>query len=183
MILYHGTNKIFEEFKINKELSNFRYSELMEGLGVYMTTSKEIASGYGQYIYEVEIDDKDIFDSTSKEEMIDIIRMISKRVDFDIESMIDVSDLCDGVESGDISVSELYKEINDLLDSNEELYIRYSDRLTYDDDDLFNQIEEAYLDIIPSVIKYYDKGLGIVYICKKNEEKIYVKSIDTKQVS
>lgn len=177
MLLYHGSNKLFHQFKIKKELSNYNESSLMEGLGIYMTEDKHIAEGYGAYIYEVEIFDKDVLDSTDVEEMKSIIECISNKVNFDIKEMIDIDDLVLGVKEGEISVTKLYKEINDLLDSDERLYIEYSDRLTEDEDDLFYQIEKTYLEIIPPIIKYYDKCLGTVYICIREENKISIKDV------
>lgn len=180
MKLYHGSNRLFKEFKISKELKNFGEDVLAEGIGIYMTENKNVASSYGAYIYEIEVDEKNIFDATSEEEIINIIRKVSNLVDFDIENMIDIYDLCEGIKEGDLSVTELYKEINDLLDSKEELYINYADRVEDYENGLFGQIEKAYLNLLPSIIKYNDKSLGVVYICKKDENKIIIKNIEKK---
>jgi len=45
MICYHGTNKLFDVFRISKYGSN--------GPGIYLTNYKEIAEMHGKYIIEV----------------------------------------------------------------------------------------------------------------------------------
>ena len=88
MILLHGSNRKFNEFKVGKE-----YSErdmLMEGLGVYMTESEEVASSYGQYIYNISINKKYIFDATNNEALKGLILKLGEIVNIPLEDLIDI---------------------------------------------------------------------------------------------
>jgi hypothetical protein len=46
--LYHGSKNIFKDFDKSKQISGF-YP------GVYLASTKEMASDFGKYIYEVEV--------------------------------------------------------------------------------------------------------------------------------
>lgn len=168
MRLFHGSNKDFNEFVISPELARHDILDLVEGYGIYMTQNIDVALSYGN-LYEVEVDEKVILDTTKKTEIRKLIKRVEKRAKIDIINNIDFDDFYESVKIGKISVTEMYKEINMLLESEDSFYEMYGDRVTYEDDScLFKQIEFAFKEAMPEVLKYYDKNLGEVYICTHN---------------
>lgn len=61
MKLYHGSNELISKLDPSKNRT-VKYGSGLEGLNlIYATTSMDYASIYGQYIYEIEVDDVDKF--------------------------------------------------------------------------------------------------------------------------
>lgn len=162
MILLHGSNRKFNEFKVGKEYSKSDF--LMEGLGIYMTENQEVASSYGRYMYNVFVNENDIFDATDMKSLKNLFFKLGKGINIPLEQFINIDDLIIGIQEGDYSITGAGKEICDLLDSNESFYGIYQDRITYDEDCMLSEIVRKYKELLKPVIKYKDKSLGIVYI-------------------
>jgi hypothetical protein len=73
MILYHGTN--------NKHaIDSFNMSNAINGLGFYLTNSKEVASKYGKYVVGYDMDD-DLYGVMDRM----VVRPIDQRYTEDME--------------------------------------------------------------------------------------------------
>lgn len=164
MILLHGSNRIFDQFKIGKEYSGKGYNTLMEGLGVYMTENINIASKYGKYLYRVFVNEEDIFDATKKKNIVALINALGMKVDIPLYDYIDIEGLALGIRDGQYSITDCGQEICNCLDSVEEFYQMYQDKITYEDDCLLERIKDEFKELLKPIIKYNDKSLGVVYI-------------------
>ncbi len=167
MILYHGSNADFTDFQIQTSKDK---SLLKEGYGIYMIDNKDFAKSYGSIVYSVEFNDNDLIDFTSERVVIALINKLSKQIKINLSRFIDVQDVSEGVVDGFLSSSELVIEIINLLDSNENFYSIYQNKI---DNGLFDTIKECYNNLMPSIIKYYDVSFDKdVYICTKNESNV-----------
>ena len=176
--LYHGSNREFDSVIIDKELAIHSLSSLAEGYGFYMTENKAIANRYGQYLYEVSVTEDEITDFTKKQTIKKVISQISKETNVNLSKYVNIDLLLEGVLSGNISVTKLYKEINDYLDSHEEFYNIYGHLITYEDDCLFEKIKLSFLSNIKDILKYYDISFNThIYICFRNPEKLNIARI------
>lgn len=171
-ILFHGSPNHFYEFNINKDFLNTRPENLVEGIGIYLTDNKEIAENYGKYLYHVIVNKKNILDFTKKETIKNIIKETEKEVkktykNFNFKKYIkNISELIENVVDGYLSIS-FYKEINNLLDSNEVFYIDFQE----DVENIFEIIEKTIKKYTNNyIIKYKDNNLGYVYIYKNPED-------------
>ena len=178
--LYHGSSEKFEHFLIKKDLAKTDYNNLVEGYGIYMTEDESIAMTYGNNIYKVEVPKSKVLDTTSKLELKSLINKLSEVVGVNILEEINFNDLYKGVKCGNISVSELYKEISLILENNEDFCMRYEELITLNDDCLFEKIKKAYMELIPDILKYYDGSFNTnIYICVKNPENLLIKEVIT----
>lgn len=62
--LYHGSDKLFDEFDV-QYVSNRGHNTAL-GPGFYLTPSKELAMGYGRYLYEISLAPNSKFVSSVK---------------------------------------------------------------------------------------------------------------------
>lgn len=176
--LYHGTDRIFDKFKISKELAKTDISSLAEGYGIYFSTSNFFASHYGNVIYTIEVTENDYTDFTNEDVVRGIITSIEKDVDVPIWKYLDEDSIVEGILSGDLPVLKLYKEICNWLDSQYEFYEKYGHLVTYEEDCLFQKIEDLFFAKIKDIVKYYDKGFNDnIFICHRNPEKLNPKRI------
>lgn len=67
MLVYHGSNSNFKQLRISKSLVNIESTLTNEGLGIYFSTNKEIASSYGKYLYTIDINDRILLDFTKRQ--------------------------------------------------------------------------------------------------------------------
>lgn len=179
--VYHGSVNKFTAFEIKEELVNSGVDALAEGLGVYMTDSKDMASGYGPYLYSIEISEESVTDFTQRNTIEVLLHEISSDTGINLSNYLDLKTIVSGVLSGNISVTKFYKEISDWLDSDASFYEEYQDRITYEDDCLFKEIELSFFKNIKSILKYYDVGFSeSVYICFREPENIKIVSIEEK---
>lgn len=175
ILVYHGSPSSFKKFKIEEKLSNRSISLLAEGLGIYMSENVELASTYGSYLYQIELQVKDITNFTNEQEIRNLLQNMSNEVEIDLESEIDANAIITGLLSGNISTTSMFKEISDWLDNNESFHQRYGDFITYEDDCIFERIKNSFLQNVKDIILYYDKSFNApVYICFKNEQNLKI---------
>lgn len=166
--LYHGSQTEFDKFLINPEFS--RHNTLMEGHGIYMTEDTQLAKGYGDFLYEVNVPTDMISDFTNEESINSLLTTLAVNVDVNFEDWIDLEGLIQSAMAGEVSITELYIELNGLLESNEAFYLAHDSTITYEEDCLFEKIKEEYLQLLKPVIKYYDKSFDAnIFICIKEE--------------
>lgn len=179
--LYHGSHKLFNSFKIGKEWVVRDESLLAEGLGIYLTEDKKLADSYGKYLYTVEIDEQSVTDFTDAFVVRKVIHSISTDVTISLDEEIDIEQVIERVLNGGIKVTQLYDEINQLLDSNYSFYERYGHLITYEEDCLLEKVKVSFFHHIKDVIKYHDRSfLEPVFICFRHPEKLIIKEC-TKQ--
>lgn len=165
MILYHGSNEVFEEFKISKELAHHDVESILpEGIGVYMTSKKEIAKSYGE-LYTVEIQAKNILDFTTFKSCKRIINNFLKVYDTE-KLLINIDDTINSIIDDRVQIIEMIKDI--VLWNEEEVYNTISS-----DFDFYNYEEKITKNwtnyINQYCLKYNSNDLGIVYIAKNTE--------------
>lgn len=177
MILLHGSTNKFDTFKISKELSTHTF--LAEGHGIYMTTDMELASGYGSYLYHIEVDEDDIQDFTNELEIKLLIKEVEKDIDINLSEYFNLSNYIEGITRGDYSATGIGKDVCDMLDSNEYFYNNFQDQITYEDDCIMKKIQKSFMDNMKDIIKYYDKSFKqSIYICIKNPETLEISKVE-----
>lgn len=179
MLLYHGSNRIFKEFKISEELAITNKDNLVEGYGVYMTDDKSFAKNHGNNVYTIDVSNSLISDFTDKQYILSLLNKIEKDVDICFNDYFDIDSLIESTLSGKILITKFYKEIVDLLDSTELFWQDFGNKITYEDDCIFKKIENSFYNNISSIYKYYDNSYKKnIFICVKNEENLKIISID-----
>ena len=130
MILYHGSSHNFDFPNISQIKKYSKESSVLnEGYGLYCTSIPMVATSYGKYIYEIEVDRQDIsvFNSYSSVQyyIVDIILFIKERNKVDISPYINIHSIAEYVVSGKIGVCNIGGEIEKILDNSEPFYNRY----------------------------------------------------------
>lgn len=172
MILYHGSNVLFKEFLINKELLRTELLNLSEGMGIYLAKDREMSKSYGMFTYHVEV--RKVLDLTNVDKVTMLvdkllnIKNISRFISADMKNI-----LIGSILMGYQSIHRLDSEIYNLLDSNEKFYnsclnismLRHELWATID-----NMFDSA-------VIKFHLRDLGDIFICK-NVQLLKIKRVD-----
>ena len=126
MIVYHGSDRYFRTLKVSINLSRSEASLLNEGLGIYFSTDKNVASHYGKYLYTLELNSRAIKDfrkSTTIDMYIaKLVATVCNKFGIDLTAYINLGMLATNVYSGNISIDGLGREIILLLESNEQFY-------------------------------------------------------------
>jgi hypothetical protein len=178
MKLYHGSPiHNLSEFQIDKP----RYTPV-EGAGVYLTLNYKIARGYAGSegcVYVCELKSEAIFDATDGNEFRLLFSHISKAIGFELSEIQFFKETIQGLVSGQYQVSNddgsgLFWQVKNLL-LNEEKFTLLSD--SDEKLELINSIIDDYLSQHP-VLKYNDKGLGLVFVCRDPNLLKIVHSID-----
>ena len=173
MKLYHGSNEVFKRFKISKELVRHDQAMLPEGLGVYMTTDKNITKSYGDIIYSVECGA--IYDFSKAKQAKKIIHLFLLEMDckdvlIDYINTEDSSRCFEGVKCGEISVVGLITEIWDLHEEG-----IYSSGYLFDLLDYQEDLEKNWQRFLEKkVIKYYAKDFNEYIYLSKNVKNIKI---------
>jgi hypothetical protein len=176
VVLYHGSNKIFDFFEIDKKHSTRDISTLSEGFGIYMTEDMNVSESYGENIYQIILDNKDFIDFTKRNNIKKLIENISTEININLKLYVDTNTIISMIIDGDLSITTMYEEITNLLDSNEKFYDKYQHLLTYDDNCLYKKIKSSFFKNIKSIIKYKDKSFDLpLYICIREAEKLQFK--------
>ena len=180
MIVYHGSDRYFRTLKISINLSRSEASLLNEGLGIYFSTDKNVASHYGKYLYTLELNSRAIKDfrkSTTIDMYIaKLVATVCNKFSIDLTAYINLGMLATNVYSGNISIDGLGREIILLLESNERFY---NDTPAYKQSRLF-----SFLTVYNSknlyayLFNYNIKGIGII----KNVRPEIVKIVKTEKV-
>lgn len=165
MKLYHGSPV--------KNIKSFNLDKIrgvsVEGNGVYLTHKIDMAKHYAGSegsVYECNIESLNLFDATKEESFLEMISIISKRIDFNVSSIDFLKETIAGFLSGDYQISDyngsgLTWQIKNLLFNNE-VFCSLSHQ-----DAIISSLEEeikTYMNQF-SVMKYHDKGLGVMFIC------------------
>ena len=180
LTLYHGSHRQFDSFRIEESLSNHGDHILMEGHGIYMTTDFDLASGYGTYIYEVLLEEDDITDMTDEYTVRSLIEEIGRRVDVSFEQHLDLDPFIERVVSGDIQVTTLDEALIEMLDNTESFHLEYRDRITEEDDCVFEEIREAFSKEVTDIFRYYDTSFRQdIYICFRNPGNLPFETVHT----
>lgn len=178
--LYHGSNKLFSNFEVREDLCVHDIeSVLSEGMGIYLTDNKNIASNYGNIIYEVEVEDRNILDLTNVEGVSFVIQRLCEGLG---EIGVDVRDylreetldsIMGGVVCGGLYCTKIDRELEMCLDGEESFY---SDGNV--SDEVFERLRSVNREDILDryIIKFNDRGLGVVYIAK-NPSLLKIKEI------
>lgn len=167
MLVYHGSNSCFKNLRIHKSLVKSSATALNEGLGIYFSLDKGVASSYGRYLYTLEINNKYVKDfrvrSVCKKYVVDLIRFIYLKENVDISKYFDINNLVEYIHTGNIAVSGIGREVYMLLDSNEYWY----------------NIEQDKIERIYKILENYDKNNLTVYLFNYNIPNIgVIKKID-----
>jgi hypothetical protein len=166
MNLYHGSPVHgLTEFSIE----NPRF-EPVEGSGVYLTQDYRVArrfAGSEGCVYVCKLKSDCVFDATSKNEFKTLLQKISKKIGFNLFSLEHIDQTITGLVSGQYQItghssSGFSWQIGDLLSNN-------SSFLSIENNDeklelVKNEIDD-YLNQHP-ILKYNDKNLGLVYLCR-----------------
>ncbi|AMN31101.1 hypothetical protein [Clostridium perfringens] len=168
MLLMHGSNKIFKQFEISEGLIQHNKQNLVEGIGIYMTKNKKVASSYGQYVYVIKVDDEYIIDFTDKSVIYRFVETLSDKINVELPKYMDIEYWIEGILEGEISIMQGFEEIKNNLLSNDYFMLKKGHRVTYKNNCIFKELEDEYKKLLKSIVKYYDKSLGEVYICRKN---------------
>lgn len=179
--LFHGSNAKFKEFKISEDLTTTRVENLREGLGIYMTDDTSLSDGYGKYRYILSIKEKEISDFTDKDYIIKLFKTLSKKIGFNIFDFIQEETFIQHILNGGLDIVSLYEHIQLALESNEYFYHLYEDKITFEDDCLFEDLKKIYLDSIKDVVKYYDRSFNKnIFICFRNPQNLTI--VDIKEL-
>lgn len=177
MRLFHGSpSHTITEFSIE----NPRF-ESVEGTGVYLTTDYRIARGYAGSegcVYVCELKDQAIFDATNVEEFEQLLLRVGKFINFNVLDVECMNLTVRGLVSGQYQITNeqghgLNWQVRNVL-LNNEAFCKLSD---YDEklEEISTQIQ-SYLDD-HSVVKYMDKRLGLVFVCRNPSQLKIVGSI------
>lgn len=181
-VLYHGSDKVFNEFIIDKKFARYQENDLSQGYGIYMAEDCEFCKSYGSNIYTIIVDEKNIFNTMSKRAVRSIIKKVENIVGVDILYNIDFDNIFKKISAGETTVHDLYIELNSYLENNEMFYFENEYLFTYEEDCLTKKIEEAYKMVIPDVIKFHNKFLAMdMYVCVKNEANLKIENFDTQE--
>lgn len=176
-LLYHGSNSDFSEFQINEALLKTKKCNLAEGLGVYLATNPEFTESYGNILYTVEVEDEDILDFTEESTFATLFNKIRLELGFEVSNYIDVGRFVLSVINGQISVHNLNKELENLLESNESFYLEFENQITYEDDCLFTRLENLFNEFLTPVFAYHDHSFKQkIFICVKDPNVLSIKS-------
>jgi len=172
MRLYHGSNEVFKRFKISEELARNDWETILpEGLGVYMTSDKNIARSYGDIIYNIECIGG-VYDFSKAKQAKKIVQRFLLEFDYKevLINKIDSNASFEGVEDGDISIVGLITEIWDLHEEG-----IYSSGYLFDLLDYQEDLEKNWQIFLKrKIIKYYCKDFKCNIYISKNVDNIKI---------
>lgn len=163
---YHGSPiRQLKEFKID----NPRFQSV-EGQGLYLTPDYKIARGYAGSegsVYEVELQTSAIFDATEKTEFLYCLELVSKKIEFNLMDLDFIELTIESLVSGEYQITDEYNagfawQIKNLL-LNDERFSSLTDgdeKIEIMQNEIKNYLSKHH------IIKYVDKNLGLVKICK-----------------
>ncbi len=166
MKLYHGSPaKNIIEFN----LDSVRF-ESVEGKGVYLTPSYNLARGYAGAegsVYICSIKNGAIFDATQVEEFEFLLKQASKKINFNLLNLSYIKETLQGLAEGQYQItneqgSGINWQLKNLLYNNEDF------NSLNNQEELIKILEEYIEDYLQQhqIIKYKDKSLGIIFLAK-----------------
>lgn len=127
MIVYHGSNSNFKKLRIAKELVQRESTKTNEGMGIYFSTDKETARGYGKYLYTIEINKAYFYDFrkriTCKGYVHKIVTTILRETGVDITKYYNIDETVDRLYFGGLAFSGVGRELYLILDNTTEFYM------------------------------------------------------------
>lgn len=182
VILYHGSERSFDFFKIGEEYLRKKRAVGAEGLGIYFADEFKFCETYGQYIYEVHVPSENIIDFTDENKVRSIILKMQKDIleitNQDILNYFDYGKIIKNVATGEFSSMLMYQDIIDLLDANFRFHENFEDYLTYEDDCVYEKIKDSFFKHMKDIVKYRDNSFkNPIYICHRNPEKLVFKTV------
>lgn len=128
MLVYHGSNHSFRTLRIRKELAKSTTLE-NEGYGIYFSLYRDVAESYGKWLYTLDVSNKYLVDMRDfntcsayvlklRQEMLAVFKLR-------LEDFFDMQLLARYLWQGGVAISGVGKEVQNLLDSSEEFYMRH----------------------------------------------------------
>ena len=169
MYLYHGSNKKFSAFNLDKCSTK---DSLKEGRGIYLADAKNIKvpEAYGKYLYKVQVPNEEVLDLTKLTDIKMFLNYVRKCAP--IVSTQKIQDIANMIKLGEVSIFDEAPEIIKYMENSEELWIKFpkdADKMVEKALKQYNRILSLY-----AVVKYKDKELGVIYICKHNSSKLKI---------
>ena len=132
MIVYDGSSHIFKVLSLVKK--NTRESSLLnEGLGIYFSSDRNIASSYGRYLYSLNVSDKLVWDFRGKRHCNALVNnfgtTFSKRWGIHLWRFVDPVSLVEYLHEGNIAIVGLAEEVRQLLLSSEQFCMMYQGKI------------------------------------------------------
>lgn len=156
LIVYHGSDRHFKNLRISKDLVRSPFSELNEGIGIYFSTNKYVASSYGRYVYTLQINDKYLIDFRNKSNIYIYLNRIENTIyraeKIHISQYVDLNEVLDYVYYGDVAVCGICREIALGLDSNED----------------WHRNDVTKIDRILSILRQHDEKNQVGYLFNYN---------------
>lgn len=168
MIVYHGSNSCFQKLRIHKDLVKSSGTLLNEGMGIYFSLDKEVCKSYGKYLYTLEINNNSLIDFRSKAEcrkyILQIAKVVNSMTKIDILNYFNAQGVIDYLYLGNTAISGAGREIQLLLDSNENWYCKNTE----------SQIEKVY-----KILDNFDKKYLNAYLFNYNIKDVgVIKKVD-----
>lgn len=167
MIVYHGSNHRFKKLRIAKRLVESPSTLVNEGLGIYFSTEKSIASSYGKYLYTLEINEKylvnyrDIY--TCHDHINFLVERVAIKCDVDIRKYFSTFEMVDRMRNGAQMICNIGHDIAEILDNTEEFYLTHSKykresiyRLLRSYDNFKKTLVKAYM------FRYFIPNIGVI---------------------
>lgn len=163
MIVYHGSNRKFNELKIDENLVQSNSSLTNEGCGIYFSTDIEIAKSYGKYIYTININNDAFTDFRELSACIKYVNHIKHyilaRTKVDLTRYADLDAITNYAHEAKIAISGIQQEIIMYLENNEKFY---------------NEIPEKKRDKIISLLEPYGQTHLFAYMFPYNIKDVGV---------
>jgi len=173
MKLYHGSvTRDIQKLSFDK--SRQRFNRLVEGEGIYLTESHDVAKSYsgGGSVYHVDFRGN-LLDATKKDSFVEIIKKVEEEFSIKILETPYVESSLESIEEGDFSVSTFGEDIVLILENDE----KFLETLT--DYEFTEKIKNSLNTHISNYdgFKYYDKSLdngeSLVFLIT-NEETLKI---------
>lgn len=160
MRVYHGSNSCFRILRVHQSLVKSSATNLNEGIGIYFSLDRNVASSYGKYMYTLEINDNYIRDFRTKtacnKYIYKLIEHIYNKEKVDITNYADIKLISEYMHKGNIAISGVGREAYMLLDSNEKFY----------------SLGESKIEKVFKLLENYDKDNLVAYLFNYNIKDI-----------
>lgn len=121
MLVYHGSDRNFRNFRISKSLVNRVSTQTNEGLGIYFSPDINVAKAYGKYVYSAYVNDTYLLDFRYKTVCTTYINSlcfeIYRRTKVNIHDFINTSMVANYMYMGGLSIYGAGIEVYRMLDN------------------------------------------------------------------
>lgn len=178
MLVYHGSNREFDELKIDSSLVSRDSSLQNEGIGVYFSLYKDVAQSYGRVVYTLDVNDRLLLDFrrsvVCRKYIRGILQEVRKTFGVSLSDFISVQSVFDILLDGGIAVCGVCREISMHLDASDNWYAQDSGLIT-------NVMEflEGYDSghLVVYLFPYHIKGVGVLKDVSSNVVSIVGREI------